>query len=88
MLKTRLLRLHEVINREFPNYNYPIPLPESINIEKLGHGGALTTDTCNSALKTRRILVETIGGRVHEMDCFHHLRNVWLNGIKKAIKHI
>lgn len=48
----------------------------------------MTIDTCNSAQKTRRILVEIVGqlgGVVHEQDCFHHLRNVWINGIAKAL---
>ena len=79
------MRLHEVVNNEYPNGNFDLPLPESINISKLGHGGAVTTDTCNSAQKTRRILVDNVGGRVHEMDCMHHLRNVWLNGVAKAV---
>ena len=77
--------MREVINRVFPDCNYPIPSSASIDIKKLGHGGALTTDTCNAARKTRRILVEKVGGTVHEIDCFHHLRNVWFNGVEKAI---
>ena len=84
-LKQRLKRLHEVVNREFPNLDFSLPSPESIDISKLGHGGAITTDTCNSAQKTRRILVDNVGGRVHEMDCMHHLRNVWFNGVEKAL---
>ena len=80
-----MLRLREVIAKEFPDYDYGIPEPESININKLGDGGVLTTDTCNSAQKTRRLLVEIIGGLVHEIDCFHHLRNVWFKGVEKAL---
>ena len=61
---------------------------DKIDIKKLTDG-AVTTDTCNSARKTRRILVEIVaqidGGVVHEQDCFHHLRNVWINGIAKAV---
>ena len=36
-------------------------------------------------MKTRRILVERIEGTIHEMDCMHHLRNVWLEGVEKAL---
>ena len=61
---------------------------DKIDIKKLTDG-AVTTDTCNSARKTRRILVEIVaqidGGVVHEQDCFHHLRNVWINGITEAV---
>ena len=31
-----------------------------MNIGKLGDGGAITTDTCNGAQKTRRLLVEEV----------------------------
>ena len=79
------MRLNKIVNNEYPNGNFDLPLPESINISKLGHGGAITTDTCNSAQKTRRILVDNVGGRVHEMDCMHHLRNVWFHGVEKSL---
>ena len=36
-------------------------------------------------MKTRRILVERIEGTIHEMDCVHHLRNVWLGDVEKAL---
>ena len=51
------MRLHEVVNREYPNCNFDLPSPKSIDIGKLGQGGVITTDTCNSAQKTRQILV-------------------------------
>jgi len=86
-----LNRWREVTAREFPNRPdllELIPDVDTINIKKLTDG-AVTTDTCNSAQKTRRILVEIVsqidGGIVHEQDCFHHLRNVWINGIAKAV---
>ena len=65
-----------------------IPDADKIDIKKLTDG-AVTTDTCNSAQKTRRILVGIVsqidGGVVHEQDCFHHLRNVWINRVAKAV---
>ena len=81
----RLSRLIHVVNCKFPNYVHSLPSPDEINIVKLGKGGAITTDTCNAAMKTRRILVNRIGGKVHEMDCMHHLRNVHLKGVEKAL---
>ena len=85
LLKTRLDCLHEVLKGEFPKHIHSLPTSDSIDIAKLGSGGAITTDTCNAALKTRRILVEKVQGDVHEMDCMHHLRNVHLNGVEKAL---
>ena len=85
VLKDRITHLKNVVNREFPNYVHSLPTPDEIDIAKLGNGGAITTDTCNTALKTRRILANKIGGQVHEMDCMHHLRNVHLKGVEKAL---
>ena len=42
--------------------------PYSINIDKLGDGVTITTDTCNVAQKVRRLLVEYINGTVNEQD--------------------
>ena len=63
-----------------------IPLPNDITLSKLGDGGAVITDTCNAARKLRRILVdEKIEGTAYELDCFQHLRNIWINGAAKAV---
>ena len=70
--------MHELCPHELEH----LPLESEVDISKLGHGGVITTDTCNAAQKTRRILVERIGGDTHEMDCMHHLRNVWFSGIE------
>ena len=78
-----MTRIHEVVNREYPNCDFHLPSPESIDISKLGHGGVITIDTCNFAQKTRRILVDNVGGRFYEIDCMHHFRNVWFDGVKK-----
>ena len=62
-----------------------IPQPDSIDIDKLGEGGTITTDTCNAAKKVHHLLVEQINGHVNKKDCMQHLRNVWINGVAKAI---
>ena len=87
-LKHRLLRWHEITEKEFPGrYDLLelIPKSDSINIDKLGHRGTITTDTCNAAQKVRRLLVEHINGHINEQDCMQHLRNVWINGVAKSV---
>ena len=62
-----------------------IPSPDSIDINKLGDGGTITTDTCNGARKVRRLLVKAIEGCINGKDCRQHLRNVWINGVAKSV---
>ena len=62
-LKDRLKRWKVVTMREFPDRPdllLLIPDPDIINIDKLGDGGTITTNTCNAAQKVRRLLVEYI----------------------------
>ena len=47
----------------------------------------IMTDSCNAAQKARRLLQHQIGGTVHEMDCHHHLRNVWIKGMEKSVSN-
>ena len=47
--------------------------------------GVITTDLCNDAQKARRLLQHQIGGGGFEMDCHHHLRNVWIKGMEKSV---
>ena len=87
-LKDRLKRWKEVTMREFtdrPDLLLLIPDPDSINIDKLGDGGTITTDTCNAEHKVRRLLVEYINGTVNEQECMQHIRNVCINGVSKAV---
>ena len=87
-LKHRLTRWREVTAREFPDWPDlldRIPDPEGVNIDKLGDGGTITTDTCNATQKISCLLVEYIHGTVNEQDCMQHLRNVWINGVAKAV---
>ena len=52
---------------------------------KLREHGVIMTDSCNAAQKARRLLQHQIGGDVFEMDCHHHLRNVWIKGMEKSV---
>ena len=57
--------------REFPDRPYIlllIPDPDSINIDKLGDSGTITTDTCNVSQKVCRLLVGYIDGTFNEQD--------------------
>ena len=44
----------------------------------------INTDTCAAAQKLRRILTEAVPG-AYDFDCMHHLRNVWIGGVEKAL---
>ena len=90
MLKDSLKRWKELTMREFsdrPDLLLLIPDPDSVNIDKLGGGGTITTDTCNAAQNICQLLVECINSTVHEQYCMQHLRNVWINGVSKAINN-
>ena len=79
MLKQSLERWREFTARDLPKRPYlfeMIPTPNRIDISKLGNDGALSSDTCNSAQKSHRILVQLIenkDGIVHEVECVQHL---------------
>ena len=91
----RLKRWAEVCKREYPTYEHNIPKDIGMNIGKLSCGGTVNSDTCNAARKTRRLIVTKIeeaeielnraGANVLEIDCWNHLRNVWLGGMIKAL---
>ncbi len=78
-------RLQQVVLRDDPELYDSIPSPDGIDIKKLGQHGLVMTDSCNAAQKARRLLQHEIGGIVHEMDCHHHLRNVWIKGMEKSV---
>ena len=45
-------------------------------------------NSCSTAQKLRRILIEKIPG-TYDYDCMHHLRNVWIGAMeKKLTKHL
>ena len=49
VLKKRLRRLREVVQEKFPEELHLLPSENNVDISKMGYGGAITTDTCNSA---------------------------------------
>ena len=67
-----------------PEKLHLVPSPAGIDTSKLGDGGVIMTDTCNTAQKVRRILVDRIAG-TYELDCMNHLQNVWFGNVDKAL---
>ena len=87
-IKHHLQRQKKVTAREFPDRSDlldMIPSPDIIEINKLGEGGTITTDTCNAARKVRHLLVKAIDGCVTEQYFMQHLRNLWINGVAKSV---
>jgi hypothetical protein len=72
------------MNESFPDLVHLVPCQTKIDINKLGDGGQITSDTCNGAQKIRRILTDMIVGS-YDYDCMHHLRNVWFGGMEKKL---
>ena len=83
-LQSRLARLREVVSELCPDKLNQVPTEEGVDIKKLGDGGLVTSDTCNVAQAVRRIIVAECIGAL-EMDCMHHLRNVWFGNMEKDL---
>jgi hypothetical protein len=81
-LKHRLTTLEEVLNNKFPGNTHGLPSPEQINIQKLGHGGVTTTNTCNQAQKIRCMICDQVVG-AFDYDCLNPLQNTWFGAIEK-----
>ena len=83
-MKHRLNRVREVLDEVSPGNSLQIPSADGIDVEKLSRGGTITTDTCNTAQKLRRILIGAIPG-AFDFDCMHHLRNIWFGNMEKKL---
>ena len=72
-------------------------LKAKLSIAKLAHHGAITTDTCNPAWKLNTLLIKSVAKKaekegmskdeiaVHQVDCWNHLRNVWIGALNKEL---
>ena len=81
-------------NDDIPNL---IPLGSEMSMTKLAKRGFAMTDTCNTARKPRRLIIEGVNrvmqeeglsadkAKVREGDCWQHLRNVWFGAIAKGL---
>ncbi len=82
---------------ENTNILQQIPHSNELTLAKLGKGGTVSTDNCNSARKFRRLLMEKIKKialergmsqeeiRLFEGDCWQHIRNVWIGAISNEL---
>lgn len=91
----------------FPTDTWTGPDPAQCSLHRLGGGGAIVTDTCNTARKSRELLAELIARQVeehlgpeqwegmseaeqsyavrtHNVDCWQHLRNIFLAEMSRA----
>ena len=84
-LKNRLQRLLEVVQCNYPDLIGTLPSPDSIDIQKLEENGLIMTDSCNAAQKACQLMQHIIQGTTVAIDCHHHLQNVWINAMEKAI---
>lgn len=106
-LRDFLRRWKDMFERMFPSETWTGPNPAQCSLHRLGGGGALITDTCNTARKSRELLAELIARQVedhlgadtwgamseeereaavrtHNVDCWQHLRNIFLAEMSKA----
>ena len=77
--------------------DHDIPPAESLCITKMADHGTITTDTCNGARKIARLLKSAIEEKcvandmtedqiyIFVLDCWNHLRNVWIGEMNKAL---
>ena len=96
----------------YPGETWTGPEAEQLSMGRLAGGGALMSDTCNTAEKAKRLLAEMIAEqaqeaigvaawvtmseaeqkdatRVHKLDCYQHLRNIFLKEMSSAqAKHV
>ena len=91
----RLQHWRETLEEMFLLYFNNIPRLDAMSIIKFHDSGGVTSYTCNSARKTRRLLVQSIEEaanqlsikkiRILEIDCWNLFRDVWLGGITKTL---
>lgn len=79
LLKHRLRRAREVLKERSPAFVDYLVDPDTINPEECMKETMLTSDSCSTALKERRLFMGRIGGDlVLEMDCHNHMRNIFV----------
>ena len=74
----------QVTEREYPDFVHLLPKPDDIDLNKLV-GGSIMTDTCNGARLTNTKLGEEVDGKVHNLLCHNHLRNVWVKNVLDSL---
>ena len=89
-----------VLARLYPNRQKLIDMilqSQALTLAKLANNGMVSTDTCNTARKTRRLLCDAIRKFAIEQglgeesinimvnDCWNHLHNVWFGAVIKEL---
>ena len=89
-----------VLARLYPNCQELIDMilqSQALTLAKLANNGMVSTDTCNTARKTRCLLCDAIRKFAIEQglgeesinimvnDCWNHLRNVWFGAVIKEL---
>lgn len=100
-------RWRQRFEKDNPGATWTGPEPERLSLARLGGGGAIISDTCNTAHATQELLEsmiadevqQSIGAaawaamsdaqrrhatRVHKLDCWQHMRNIFLNAMSAA----
>ena len=95
-----LLHWRKVTERMYPSKHDlldRIPDPSKLSLARLHKNGWLMTDTCATAQKFKRLLQEANEKAakeagipedqicVFQADCWHHLRNIWIGAVVKAL---
>ena len=85
----------EVYEKIHQSDDHNITDENSMNIGILSHGGGINSVTHNKSRKTRRIIVDPVektaletiayNDEVLKIDCWCHLRNMWLGGMTKEL---
>jgi hypothetical protein len=106
-LRDLLVRWKQQFDKMYPGETWTGPDPSRLCLGRLGGGGALMGDTCNTEQKVKELLAQMIAAeveasmgadawaalseaekkhatRVHKLDCWQHLRNIFLNEMSKA----
>ena len=106
-LRDHLRGWRKTFERKYPDEEWTGPDPKGCALGRLGGGGALMADNCNTAQKMQTLLAVMIGeevkeaigdtawaamseaeqahaARVHKLNCWNHLRNIFLNPMSKA----
>ena len=95
--KGQLLSRWSDMHASLYNNNHDIPLAKALTPTKLANHDVITTDTCNGARITARLLMEAIKNKCKEkgtntdaiklyfLGCHNHLRNVWIGKMNKDL---
>lgn len=111
-LRDFLRRWKDMFEKKFPGDAWTGPDPALCSLYRLGGGGAIISDTCNGAQKSKDLLAcavaeqvkshlgsdvwesmsedeRTAATRTHKVDCWQHLRNIFLAEMSAAqAKHV